>query len=250
MPSRDGVAGTARDNVCVHSSSSEERTVCLPSCEAPGIAGQQALRELDAAEATGQRRHADRLGRSAGLGDRRTYHRLDHLLQRLVIIGLTTVVVGIRVTLYIRSRPPDHTRLNSAKVDFIEVRRRRPARRPESAHGRGSDGHRPTRLGDVVLGLVIWGPSHLSSARRLGLKAMGSAIFLIFLCGAAGEISLLEEFPGVTLVINHSGVLLDRTEETPSGWRAALAAMADHPNVAIKASGLCVQGRPWTVDLN
>ena len=63
-------------------------------------------------------------------------------------------------------------------------------------------------------------------------------------------VSLLEEFPGVTLVINHSGVLLDRTEETLSGWRAALAAMADHPNVAIKASGLCVQGRPWTVDLN
>ena len=63
-------------------------------------------------------------------------------------------------------------------------------------------------------------------------------------------VSLLEEFPGVTLVINHSGVLLDRSEETLSGWRAALAAVADHPNVAIKASGLCVQGRPWTVDLN
>ncbi|ATG55839.1 thioesterase [Brachybacterium ginsengisoli] len=63
-------------------------------------------------------------------------------------------------------------------------------------------------------------------------------------------VSLLEEFPGITLVLNHSGVLLDRSEETLAGWRAALGAVADHPNVAIKASGLCVQGLPWTVALN
>lgn len=61
---------------------------------------------------------------------------------------------------------------------------------------------------------------------------------------------LAEDFPGTTLVVNHSGVLLDRHPETVARWRRALEEIAAAPNVVIKASGLCVEGQPWTTDLN
>jgi len=63
-------------------------------------------------------------------------------------------------------------------------------------------------------------------------------------------VELARDFPETVLVINHSGVLLDREPSTIAGWTAALEAAAVLPNVVIKASGLCVQGEPWTVDLN
>lgn len=66
----------------------------------------------------------------------------------------------------------------------------------------------------------------------------------------AEAVELARDFPSTTLVINHSGVILDRAPETISGWRNAIEAAAALPNVVIKASGLCVEGLPWTVDLN
>jgi len=63
-------------------------------------------------------------------------------------------------------------------------------------------------------------------------------------------VTLAEEFPETTLVINHSAVLLDRTPKTLSDWRAALEDVAQHPNVVIKASGLCVEGVPFSTGLN
>lgn len=62
--------------------------------------------------------------------------------------------------------------------------------------------------------------------------------------------SLVEAHPETTLVINHSGVILDRAPETMTAWTTALREIAEAPNVVIKASGLCVEGSPWTVDLN
>ncbi|MBD7995719.1 amidohydrolase family protein [Arthrobacter sp. Sa2CUA1] len=61
---------------------------------------------------------------------------------------------------------------------------------------------------------------------------------------------LARDFPETTLVINHSGVLLDRSPETVDGWRAALERIAACPNVVIKASGLCVEGVPFSAALN
>jgi len=63
-------------------------------------------------------------------------------------------------------------------------------------------------------------------------------------------VELARDFPETTLVVNHSGVLLDRSDETIAGWRGAIDAAAALPNVVIKASGLCVEGQPWTTDLN
>ncbi len=61
---------------------------------------------------------------------------------------------------------------------------------------------------------------------------------------------LADDFPATTLVIDHAGVLASRDAETLVAWRAALAHVAEAPNVVIKASGLCVAGTPWTVDAN
>ncbi|WP_314650418.1 amidohydrolase family protein [uncultured Microbacterium sp.] len=61
---------------------------------------------------------------------------------------------------------------------------------------------------------------------------------------------LADDFPSTTLVIDHAGVLASRDAETVAAWRAALAHVAEAPNVVIKASGLCVAGTPWTVDAN
>lgn len=63
-------------------------------------------------------------------------------------------------------------------------------------------------------------------------------------------VDLARDFPSTTLVINHSGVLLDREPATVSAWRKAVEEAAAMPNTVIKASGLCVEGTPWTVDLN
>lgn len=57
--------------------------------------------------------------------------------------------------------------------------------------------------------------------------------------------ALALDFPGTTLVVNHSGVLADREPGTVAAWRAALADVARAPNVVLKASGLCVAGRGW-----
>lgn len=106
-----------------------------------------------------------------------------------LIIGIATIVVGILVYLYIRNKPSEHAGVNEEEIALIEV--------PAEAEGEKPGLSTPNvvamvigRLGWAMVfwGLVTWGPSYLSAARGLDLKAMGFAIFLIFLCGAVGEI--------------------------------------------------------------
>ena len=58
------------------------------------------------------------------------------------------------------------------------------------------------------------------------------------------------DFPGTPIVINHAGMPSDRSEEGLRAWRAALAGMAAHPNVAIKISGIGEAGGTWRLDAN
>ena len=106
-----------------------------------------------------------------------------------IIIGLSTVVIGFCVFLYIRNLPSEHKLVNAAEVELVN----------EAAD---AEGEKPGvsranvtamvigRLGWAMVfwGLVTWGPSYLSNARGLDLAAMGFATFVIFLCGAVGEI--------------------------------------------------------------
>ncbi|WP_397453914.1 amidohydrolase family protein [Pseudomonas sp. NA-150] len=61
---------------------------------------------------------------------------------------------------------------------------------------------------------------------------------------------LARDFPEVTIVVNHTALPSDRSPEGLAGWRAALALLAREPNVALKISGICIPGQPWSVQAN
>jgi predicted TIM-barrel fold metal-dependent hydrolase len=65
---------------------------------------------------------------------------------------------------------------------------------------------------------------------------------------AAAE--LAHDFPGVAIVINHTGLPADRSPEGLAGWCKALALAADRPNVSLKVSGLGRLGEPWAIEAN
>jgi len=115
-----------------------------------------------------------------------------------VIIGVATVLFGIGAWLFIRNRASDHPLANDAEAALA-------ADEPEALRADGTsaaDDERPGvsapnivamvvgRLAWAMVfwGLVTWGPSYLSAARGLDLAQLGFATFLIFLCGAVGEI--------------------------------------------------------------
>jgi predicted TIM-barrel fold metal-dependent hydrolase len=57
---------------------------------------------------------------------------------------------------------------------------------------------------------------------------------------------LARDFPGIQLIVNHTGVPNDRSPETLSGWRRNMEMVAAQPNTAVKISGLCIPGRRWS----
>jgi predicted TIM-barrel fold metal-dependent hydrolase len=58
------------------------------------------------------------------------------------------------------------------------------------------------------------------------------------------------DFPETLIVLNHTGLPGDRSEDTLTGWRRAMQAFAAAPNVAVKISGLGERGVPWTLERN
>ena len=61
---------------------------------------------------------------------------------------------------------------------------------------------------------------------------------------------LAGDFPRTLIIINHTGLPADRSEDGLAGWRHALEKVAAQPNVAIKISGLGRAGLPWPVAAN
>jgi predicted TIM-barrel fold metal-dependent hydrolase len=61
---------------------------------------------------------------------------------------------------------------------------------------------------------------------------------------------LARDFPNTQIVIVHTALPHDRSDEALAGWRAALELAAAQPNVAIKISGLGRPGQPWTLTAN
>jgi predicted TIM-barrel fold metal-dependent hydrolase len=60
-------------------------------------------------------------------------------------------------------------------------------------------------------------------------------------------VMLARDFPRTTIVLNHAGLPSDRSDDGLKGWHAAMAKLADAPNVCVKISGIGQPGRPWTV---
>jgi predicted TIM-barrel fold metal-dependent hydrolase len=65
--------------------------------------------------------------------------------------------------------------------------------------------------------------------------------------GSAAEVIQLN--PEVTFIINHTGMLVDRSDVNGwREWRSALCALADCDNTAIKLSGLAMFDHHWTIE--
>ena len=62
--------------------------------------------------------------------------------------------------------------------------------------------------------------------------------------------ALARRFPQTTIILNHTGLPVDRSPDGIAGWRRGMAALAACPNAAVKISGLGVPGQPWTVAAN
>ncbi|GHA13795.1 hypothetical protein GCM10007989_05520 [Devosia pacifica] len=56
---------------------------------------------------------------------------------------------------------------------------------------------------------------------------------------------LAEAYPNTQIIINHTGLPADRSDDGLAGWRAALMRAAECPNISIKISGLGQKGKPW-----
>lgn len=61
---------------------------------------------------------------------------------------------------------------------------------------------------------------------------------------------LARDFPATQLILNHTGLPSDRSAAGLAAWRAALARLAEWPNVALKISGLGLAGQPWRAEDN
>ncbi|AKA26045.1 amidohydrolase family protein [Pseudomonas chlororaphis] len=61
---------------------------------------------------------------------------------------------------------------------------------------------------------------------------------------------LARDFPGITLILNHTGLPSDRSEHGLRAWHAAMARLAGWPNVRVKISGLGQAGKPWRAEDN
>lgn len=61
---------------------------------------------------------------------------------------------------------------------------------------------------------------------------------------------LAADFDRTPIVLNHTGLPADRSEQGIAAWRRAMAGLAPCPNVSVKISGIGVPGRPWTAQAN
>lgn len=61
---------------------------------------------------------------------------------------------------------------------------------------------------------------------------------------------LARSFPGIPIVVNHTGLPLDRSEDGLTIWRQGLEALADCPNVVLKISELGLPHGRWDIPSN
>jgi predicted TIM-barrel fold metal-dependent hydrolase len=59
---------------------------------------------------------------------------------------------------------------------------------------------------------------------------------------------LARAFPGIRILLNHTGVPHDRSAAGLAAWREAMTAFAAEPNTRVKISGIGLAGKPWTIE--
>lgn len=88
-----------------------------------------------------------------------------------------------------------------------------------------------------------WRRGFAALARR-GLR-FDMQIWPIQMQEAAG---LVGDYPDARVALNHTGFPIDRDPESMDLWRRGMRALAAHPNVAVKISGLGMLDHQWTTD--
>jgi predicted TIM-barrel fold metal-dependent hydrolase len=63
-------------------------------------------------------------------------------------------------------------------------------------------------------------------------------------------VRLNTDFPRIPIILNHTGLPRNRSEEELTGWRRAMERFAAAPNVTVKISGLGEPGIPWSIERN
>lgn len=63
-------------------------------------------------------------------------------------------------------------------------------------------------------------------------------------------VELARDFPGVVIIVNHTGLPADRSVEGLQAWRTALEQLAACTNVRLKISGIGERGVHWNVERN
>ena len=63
-------------------------------------------------------------------------------------------------------------------------------------------------------------------------------------------VDLARDIPDTTIILNHTGLPVDRSPDGLVAWRAHMERFAAVPNTAVKISGICVPGEACTAELN
>lgn len=61
---------------------------------------------------------------------------------------------------------------------------------------------------------------------------------------------LARDFPETLIILNHTGLPADRSQDGLTGWFKAMEDVAKQHNVVVKISGLGQKGQPWSVAAN
>ncbi len=61
-------------------------------------------------------------------------------------------------------------------------------------------------------------------------------------------VALARDFPNTSIVLNHTGMPVDRAPDEIEGWKKSMKLLASAPNVSCKISGLGMGDWKWTVD--
>ena len=116
-----------------------------------------------------------------------------------LIAGIGTVACGIFAWWYIRSRPSEHPGVNAAEAAYIEAGQRSGVGRDESESASNRELFTNPSVwlmfagnigcNAIWTGLLTWMPSYLAATQHLNIAALGGFSFIIFLSGAAGEMT-------------------------------------------------------------
>jgi predicted TIM-barrel fold metal-dependent hydrolase len=62
--------------------------------------------------------------------------------------------------------------------------------------------------------------------------------------------SLARDYPNTSIIINHSGLPSDRTNDGIEAWTKAMKMASECPNISVKISGIGIPNNPWTAEAN